>query len=102
MLTEDELPDQAICFLRVPPGRLNAGLDVLTAWGFVYYTCLAHKRPHDRARVKNDLWFRPSLDLILIGVRGGVPAVSGDDLLPDDPVYAFVPPTLEQRLPRDD
>lgn len=94
----DSLPEVAVCFLRVPPTQIEDGLDVLRAWGFCYQTCIASDPPNPGEHVDANLWFCAKLDLILIGVRGGLPQVPEDELLWDRPIDHFVKGTLKMKI----
>ena len=93
----DDLPDVAICFLKVPPARLEAGLAVMRTWGFHYQTCIAADLPNPPGHADANLWFTSKLDLILIGVRGGLPEIQADKPL-DSPIDRFVKAALAKKV----
>ena len=95
---EDDSPDDAICFLRAPPTRLSDGMAVLRAWGFSYLTSIAADLPNPAEHVDANLWFKATLDFVLIGVRGGLPEVPDDELMWDRPIGQFVRAALLNRV----
>ena len=97
-LQKDSLPDSAVCFLRVPPSRLESGLAVMRAWEFDYQTCIAVDLPKTGEHIDSNLWFSAKLDLILIGVRGGLPEVTDDAVMRDRPIDHYVKATLKTKI----
>jgi hypothetical protein len=97
-LSAGELPETAICFLRVPPSRLDAGLAVMKEWGFRFQTCAGNQRPNPGEYVESNLWLKSDLEVILIGVRGCLPEVVDGELRRDDAIYAFGPLALNKKI----
>jgi N6-adenosine-specific RNA methylase IME4 len=62
--------DDAILFLWVPNPLLKAGIYVMEAWGFEYRTDWAWVKD----KIGMGVWARQRHELVLIGVRGEMPA----------------------------
>ncbi|MBA3844355.1 MAG: methyltransferase [Actinobacteria bacterium] len=61
-------PD-AHLYLWVTNGFLREGFDLITAWGFIYKTCLTWVKP----QMGMGNYFRSSTEHVLFGVRGSMP-----------------------------
>lgn len=93
-------PRDAVCFLFVPPTRLEDGIRLLEAWGFHYSTCAANNLPNPKEHTQADLWLQAKLELVLIGLRGGRPSVTDDELLWERPIGHFLPGNFGTRVGR--
>ncbi len=70
--------DDSVCFFWATRAMLQQALRVLEAWGFAYKTCAVWKKPC----MGTGYWFRDNAELLLLGVRGEVPAPAmGDQFL---------------------
>lgn len=66
------LADKRCClFLCCTVPMLREGLETMEAWGFQYKTSLFW---HKTGRLGLGYWFRGNMELVLVGIRGKVPA----------------------------
>ena len=71
----DELAaDDAVLFLWATVPMLDDALIVVTAWGFSYRSHLVWKKVFPGNQKGTGYWFRNEHELLLVGVRGAVPA----------------------------
>ena len=65
--------DDCVLFLWVVAPFLDAGLDVLKAWGFDFVTCLVWNKVYPGDRHGLGYWFRVDHEIVLVGKRGEPP-----------------------------
>lgn len=76
-IAEIELPAATDCalFMWVTIPMLEMGIRLMHRWGFAYKTACAWQKP----QIGTGFWFRNTLELVLVGTRGNVPAPAMGD-----------------------
>lgn len=67
--------DDAVLFLWTTSPKLVEGIDVLSAWGFAYVTCMVWVKD----RIGMGYYARQQHELLLIGKRGALPVPDPED-----------------------
>jgi N6-adenosine-specific RNA methylase IME4 len=62
--------DDSVLFLWATPPMLPQALEVMAAWGFEYRSQVVWAKP----KTGTGYWFRARHELLLVGVRGNIPA----------------------------
>ncbi len=70
--------DDCVCFLWITSPMIQDGLDVLESWGFKYkasvYWVKCKEEDPQKGRLGMGFWFRNQVEILLIGIKGKVPA----------------------------